>query len=91
LTFTPEGTFQDLVYTTNSSLEPWPEGTELLYLDPESTYQLTWSLGVRCSTIGDHGWAHLNIDLANPVPVPGAVLLGILGLSAVGIKLRKFA
>lgn len=25
------------------------------------------------------------------VPVPGAVLLGILGLSAVGIKLRKFA
>ena len=25
------------------------------------------------------------------VPVPGAVLLGILGLSAAGIKLRKFA
>ena len=25
------------------------------------------------------------------VPVPGAVLLGILGLSAVGVKLRKFA
>lgn len=25
------------------------------------------------------------------VPIPGAVLLGILGLSAVGIKLRKFA
>jgi hypothetical protein len=27
----------------------------------------------------------------NPVPVPGAVLLGILGLSAAGVKLRKFA
>jgi len=26
-----------------------------------------------------------------PVPVPGAVLLGILGLSAAGIKLRRFA
>ena len=26
-----------------------------------------------------------------PVPVPGAVLLGILGLSAAGWKLRKFA
>ena len=26
-----------------------------------------------------------------PVPVPGAVLLGLLGLSAAGIKLRKFA
>jgi len=25
----------------------------------------------------------------NPVPVPGAILLGILGLSAVGLKLRK--
>lgn len=28
---------------------------------------------------------------ASVVPVPGAVLLGILGLGAVGIKLRKFA
>ncbi len=28
---------------------------------------------------------------AEVVPVPGAVLLGILGLSAVGVKLRKFA
>ena len=27
----------------------------------------------------------------NPVPVPGAVLLGILGLSVVGVKLRKHA
>jgi hypothetical protein len=26
-----------------------------------------------------------------PIPVPGAVLLGILGLSAAGIKLRRFA
>jgi len=26
-----------------------------------------------------------------PVPVPGAILLGLLGLSAAGIKLRKFA
>jgi hypothetical protein len=27
----------------------------------------------------------------NPVPVPGAVLLGMLGLSVVGVKLRKRA
>jgi len=27
----------------------------------------------------------------NPVPVPGAILLGLLGLSVAGIKLRKFA
>ena len=30
-------------------------------------------------------------DVMYAVPVPGAVLLGILGLSAAGIKLRKFA
>ncbi|OHB74369.1 MAG: hypothetical protein A2Z25_23285 [Planctomycetes bacterium RBG_16_55_9] len=28
---------------------------------------------------------------AEPVPLPGAVLLGVLGLSVAGIKLRKFA
>ena len=33
----------------------------------------------------------LMIESINPVPVPGAVLLGILGLSAAGIKLRRFA
>ena len=35
-------------------------------------------------------WSELTVDGA-VVPVPGAVLLGILGLSAAGIKLRKFA
>ena len=36
------------------------------------------------------GWALDNLEYT-VVPVPGAVLLGILGLSAVGVKLRKFA
>ena len=31
------------------------------------------------------------IEGANPVPVPGAILLGILGLSVAGVKLRKYA
>ena len=31
------------------------------------------------------------VESVSPVPVPGAVLLGILGLSAAGIKLRRFA
>jgi hypothetical protein len=31
------------------------------------------------------------VESVTPVPVPGAVLLGILGLSAAGIKLRRFA
>lgn len=30
------------------------------------------------------------MESINPVPVPGAVLLGIIGLSAAGIKLRKY-
>jgi len=91
LTFTAEGTFQDLVYTTNSGQETWPEGTELLYLDPESTYQLTWSLAIMCSDFDyqEWEWAQLNIDLANPVPVPGAAMLSILGLGTVGIKLIR--
>jgi hypothetical protein len=46
------------------------------------------------STLGN--WALTNGNMAfsldgTVVPVPGAILLGILGLSAVGIKLRKFA
>ena len=30
-------------------------------------------------------------ELTVPVPVPGAVLLGMIGLCAVGVKLRKYA
>ena len=40
-------------------------------------------------TIDPYAFELDNLTVA--VPVPGAVLLGILGLSAAGIKLRKFA
>jgi len=39
----------------------------------------------------DWDYQDLVWEATNVVPVPGAVLLGILGLSAAGIKLRKFA
>ena len=41
-------------------------------------------------TVGDFDVTGGSLD-ATIVPVPGAVLLGILGLSAAGIKLRRFA
>ena len=42
---------------------------------------------------GTAGWCETfeMDDVVYAVPVPGAVLLGLLGLSAAGIKLRKFA
>ena len=46
------------------------------------------------STYGDIWYTDgvLTADIVpNPVPVPGAVLLGMLGLSVVGVKLRKHA
>jgi hypothetical protein len=31
------------------------------------------------------------VESVVPIPLPGAVLLGILGLGVVGLKLRKYA
>lgn len=40
---------------------------------------------------GGKGWIGIDNLAVTPVPVPAAVLLGILGLSVAGWKLRKFA
>ena len=42
---------------------------------------------------GDQDWNDmvLMIESVQPIPVPAAVLLGILGLSVAGVKLRKYA
>jgi len=85
LTFTLEGTFQDLIYSTDSGQETSSEGTQLIYLDPAYTYQLSWSMGINCSTPGDHGWAQLNLDLTDlgsPIPafsnLDMVILFGLL-------------
>ena len=55
-----------------------------------------WSLQILVDE-QQHGTDELNMFLAestlagNYVPVPGAVLLGILGFGAAGLKLRKFS
>jgi hypothetical protein len=41
-------------------------------------------------TISNQTGAQLQGQIVSPVPIPGAILLGILGLSAAGLKLRKF-
>jgi hypothetical protein len=42
-------------------------------------------------TVNSTTYTNVFYDDVQVVPVPGAVLLGILGLGAVGLKLRKFA
>jgi hypothetical protein len=56
----------------------------------DNHFIMAWEDG---NNLGDGDYQDLVIlmESVNPVPVPGAVLLGILGLSAAGIKLRKFA
>jgi hypothetical protein len=58
----------------------------------KETARATWSgSGWSFATTGNFLWRPTKADLLAPVvPVPGAVLLGLLGLSAAGIKLRKF-
>ena len=62
-------------------------GVELLNLD--GTLNVTINVsnpGCTATAWLDHSVLYGNVSV---VPVPGAVLLGVLGLSAAGIKLRK--
>lgn len=67
------------------------------YVDMGFTAPLPWQGSIVQLTTGAVGWFDHDfrdntgsID-AIIVPVPGAILLGILGLSVAGIKMRKFA
>ena len=46
--------------------------------------------GMNVVWMGGDG-SHWDIYMAQPVPVPGAVLLGVLGLGIAGLKLRSHA
>jgi hypothetical protein len=49
-----------------------------------------WNTGLNTAYVGDDAGAFIPVP-DTVVPVPGAVLLGMLGLGVAGIKLRKFA
>ncbi len=54
-----------------------------------NTYVIAWEV----ENLGDWDYQDLVVQISNaaPVPVPGAVLLGMLGLGAAGLRLRKRA
>ena len=56
-----------------------------------SYYILAWEDQDKSIVDYDYNDMVVLVESVAPIPVPGAVLLGILGLSAAGIKLRRFA
>jgi hypothetical protein len=69
------------------TIDPWDEGEwttneyVLAFEDLDASAPADW----------DYTDFVVMVESVRPIPVPGAVLLGILGLSAAGIKLRRFA
>jgi len=60
-------------------------------LDGSVPTQPTYVIGFEDGTDWDYQDIVVEVSNVAPVPVPGAILLGILGLGAAGLKLRKFA
>jgi hypothetical protein len=98
----PEGTFY-----SNTSLNPdgfdhmaayqgknidtiqLPNKSPGLWTDNE--FVLAWEDLLLPAGDGDYTDMVIMVESVLPVPVPGAILLGILGLSVAGLKLRKYA
>ena len=88
-----EGTNNDRMVTFDVSgldIYAWnyDNSTSLLHSAIEGP---AYIVGFDPGSDGDYQDMIVLIEGANPVPVPAAVLLGLLGLSAAGIKLRKWA
>lgn len=66
------------------------DGVQRLWLDP--SFDDITSFTLSSENAYCFGMDNFYIDEpAPPIPVPGAVLLGVLGLSVAGVKLRKHA
>ena len=57
----------------------------------DAYYILAWEDQDKSVTDYDYNDMVVLVESVFPVPVPGAILLGILGLSVAGMKLRKYA
>lgn len=57
------------------------------------SFAMSFNSPVSLMVCSDGGWYDIAIDNCQvvQVPAPGAIVLGILGLGAVGVKLRRFA
>ena len=66
-------------------------GQALIWFDEANSSGWTNIGGVRVLNLWDNSSPEPRQDQLYYVPVPGAILLGILGLGAAGLKLRKFA
>ena len=87
----PVGTpISETSYTTTDDWgNVWTDTTSTWHIDPQPASEMIFV------TWGGTGDVIASVDFIEVatvcVPVPGAVMLGMLGLSAVGIKLRKYA
>lgn len=79
----------DTIYTGSVTITQSLGSTALASLSNNGILDFTLT-----GVVGDLNYlgGELTVDITpNPTPAPGAVLLGMIGLSAVGVKLRKHA
>jgi hypothetical protein len=91
LTYTPDATY----FLAGTETLNTDDGDASLSIPTVSVDAIIFRVPTA-TDVSNQGWTDFNYQknefaVAKVVPVPGAILLGLLGLSAAGIKLRRFA